>query len=306
MYKKERNIWMKKKIFLFSSLVLASSTLGLSVSADETAPSTAPVGDTTLPVPSSDTGTITPAPVDGGTTTPVETPVDDGTTAPVVETPPVNETPPSTQQPGGETTPLPSDSLPGSDESSEETSAETEPGSSGVEVANTPPNGGSDQPAKQNDRNPALPKDNVKPTVTTANGEKATLDTDKSKPTNNPNVTAEQALEVGASQVGTTSEVTGQVVSDVTSNSPLTLSNGVTITSIDNGIATLVDGSKAALTSLGATRNSDGTYSAQTASGEKVTLPETGDSLFVSALVSLIGLGFVGGGIAVKNKFLYF
>lgn len=79
---------MKKKIFLFSAFILSTATVGYTVHANETGivadvPSStvntgAPVGDTTLPQPTTGTGTIdngTSQPSTGGTT-------DDGATQP--------------------------------------------------------------------------------------------------------------------------------------------------------------------------------------------------------------------------------
>lgn len=130
--------------------------------------------------------------------------------------------------------------------------------------------------------------------VPTTTGETTIVTTDKSQPTNNPNVSAQTAYNAGASQVGTTSTVTGQVVRDVTINNPVTLSSGVTITDIQAGVATLSDGSSANLTDLGATENEDKTFTVTTINGEQVTLPETGEStvgVIVGLLLILAGLG---------------
>lgn len=130
--------------------------------------------------------------------------------------------------------------------------------------------------------------------VPTTTGETATVNTDKSQPTNNPNVSAQTAYDAGASQVGTTSQVTGQVVRDVTTANPVTLASGVTITDIQAGVATLSDGSNANLTDLGVTENADKTFTATTIDGEQVTLPETGEStvgVVVGLLIILAGLG---------------
>lgn len=130
--------------------------------------------------------------------------------------------------------------------------------------------------------------------VPTTTGETATVNTDKSQPTNNPNVSAQTAYDAGASQVGTTSQVTGQIVRDVTTANPVTLASGVTITDIQAGVATLSDGSNANLTDLGVTENEDKTFSATTIDGEQVTLPETGEStvgVVVGLLIILAGLG---------------
>lgn len=130
--------------------------------------------------------------------------------------------------------------------------------------------------------------------VPTTTGETATVNTDKSQATNNPNVSAQTAYDAGASQVGTTSQVTGQIVRDVTTANPVTLASGVTITDIQAGVATLSDGSNANLTDLGVTENADKTFTATTIDGEQVTLPETGESaigVIVGLLIILAGLG---------------
>ena len=130
--------------------------------------------------------------------------------------------------------------------------------------------------------------------VPTTTGETATVNTDKSQPTNNLNVSAQTAYDAGASQVGTTSQVTGQIVRDVTTANPVTLASGVTITDIQAGVATLSDGSSANLTDLGVTENEDKTFTATTIDGEQVTLPETGEStvgVVVGLLIILAGLG---------------
>ena len=130
--------------------------------------------------------------------------------------------------------------------------------------------------------------------VPTATGETSTVNTDKSQPTNNPNVSAQTAYDAGASQVGTTSQVTGQVVRDVTAANPVTLASGMIITDIQAGVATLFDGSSANLTDLGVTENEDKTFTATTIDGERVTLPETGEStvgVVVGLLIILAGLG---------------
>lgn len=130
--------------------------------------------------------------------------------------------------------------------------------------------------------------------VPTTTGETAIVNTDKSQATNNPNVSAQTAYDAGASQVGTTSQVTGQIVRDVTTANPVTLISGVTITDIQAGVATLSDGSNANLTDLGVTENADKTFTATTIDGEQVTLPETGESaigVIVGLLIILAGIG---------------
>lgn len=136
--------------------------------------------------------------------------------------------------------------------------------------------------------------------VPTTTGETATVNTDKSQPTKNPNVSSQTAYDAGVSQVGTMSQVTGQIVRDVTTANPVTLISGVTITDIQSGIATLSDGSSASLTDLGVTENEDKTFSATTIDGEQVTLPETGEST-VGVIVGLLII-LAGFGLGFKDK----
>lgn len=107
-------------------------------------------------------------------------------------------------------------------------------------------------------------------------------------PTNNPNISAETAQEAGASQVGTTSTVTGQVVRDVTTASPVTLSNGTAITDIRDGLVTLLSGQKVTPETVGLTQNSDGTYMAKTIQGDMITLPHTGEK--ANPILAVLGI----------------
>lgn len=129
-------------------------------------------------------------------------------------------------------------------------------------------------------------------TVPTTDGGTATVTPDTSVPTNNPNISAETAAQAGASQVGTTSQVTGQVVRDVTTTSPVTTNTGVTIVSTQNGAVVLSDGTITSPESVGAKTNSDGTISVTTASGESTTLPMTGEANI--SLLSALGTGLLG------------
>lgn len=133
--------------------------------------------------------------------------------------------------------------------------------------------------------------------VPTTDGGTSTVTPDTSVPTNNPNISADAAHNAGASQVGTTSTVTGQVVRDVTTTNPVQLANGATITDIRDGLVTLSTGAKVAPESVGVTQNSDGTYTAKTIQGDMVTLPHTGEknTAGLSAIgffsMSLLGVG---------------
>uniref|UniRef100_UPI003F68F852 LPXTG cell wall anchor domain-containing protein n=1 Tax=Streptococcus pluranimalium TaxID=82348 RepID=UPI003F68F852 len=250
---------MKKKIFLFSSLVLASSTFGLSVSADETTPTTTPVGDTTLPVPSTDTGTINPAPVDGGATTPVETPpVDDGTTAPIVETPPVDD---------GGTLPI---------------NGGTETPTTPVE---TPPvDGGTTTPTDEG---------------TSSEGQEGNVDVNKDEDEPNKESEApSNGSWSGKTQTvwseGTVSPSTGQVVSSVTPEQPIITDKGYEIVSTNQGRVVIAEPNgttrEVEPEEVGAKRNEDGTISVKDSNGEMKTLPETGaeTSIFMTVFGSLL------------------
>lgn len=138
-------------------------------------------------------------------------------------------------------------------------------------------------------------------TVPTTDGGQTTLTPDKTQATDNPKISAQTAKEAGVSQVGTTSQVTGQVVRDVTTDNPVTLASGQQLFDIQSGIATLSDGSKVNLVELGATENEDGTFSVTTNDGEKVTLPETGQKEGISAFVGVLIL-ILGVGLGFKDK----
>ena len=138
--------------------------------------------------------------------------------------------------------------------------------------------------------------------VPTTDGGSVSVTPDTSVPTNNPNISAETAANAGASQVGTTSQVTGQVVQDVTSEAPVYTNTGATIVSTQNGSVVLADGTITSPEAIGATTNSDGTISVTTATGESTTLPMTGDTN--TTLLSLLGsaLAAIGGFFFKKRQ----
>lgn len=135
-------------------------------------------------------------------------------------------------------------------------------------------------------------------TVPTTDGGTATVVPDTSVPTNNPNISAETAAQAGASQVGTTSQVTGQIVQDVTSDAPVYTNTGATIVSTQNGSVVLADGTITSPETIGAKTNSDGTISVTTASGELTTLPMTGEA-------STMGLSLLGSALAAIGAFFF-
>lgn len=214
------------------------------------------------------------------TTSPVDTITVPSETKPVVPTQPSTDT--STSQDGSSETPVtPDNPIDGSTSTSQDTKTltPTDP-SKDDDKSSDNTKTGQEEPAQPTETPQEDPKgDDDLPTpveVPTVDGE-TTVIPDTSVPTNNPNITADTAQKAGASQVGTTSTVTGQIVRDVTPNQPVTLSTGATITDIRDGLVTLSTGAKVAPESVGVTQNSDGTYTAKTIQGDMVTLPHTGE-----------------------------
>ncbi|SEP71327.1 hypothetical protein SAMN05216416_0706 [Streptococcus equinus] len=179
------------------------------------------------------------------------------------------------------------------DKVGETTNTETQSGSSEDNKTDVVQEGDKTTEIKQNEDGTV--------TVPTIDGGQSTLTPDKTQATDDPNISAQTAKEAGASQVGTTSQVTGQVVRDVTTDNPVTLTSGQQLLDIQSGVATLSDGSKVNLVELGATENEDGTFSVTTNDGEKVTLPETGQKEGISAFVGVLILIF-GIGLGFKDK----
>ena len=143
-------------------------------------------------------------------------------------------------------------------------------------------------------------------TVPTVNGGTTTLTPNPSVPTNNPAVSAQTAVNAGASQVGTTSTVTGQVVSNVTPSAPVYTNTGYQIVSTQNGQVVLAysDGSTATVSPevVGGTVNADKTITVTDQSGEKKTLPHTGEK--ENVLMTLTGFLMLVGAFLFKKKSL--
>ena len=262
-----------KAVALFSTAILATASTG--VYADElisdgtTSPSTEQV------TPSTDTSSEIVIPDDGSTTPSTDT---GSTTEPTI---PVDPTTPST----GDNTGDNSSTNPGTseDESSDPGSETTEP-----EIPTETEKPSTEEPSEVE--------------VPTTDGGKATVVPDTSIPTNNPNISAETAQNAGASQVGTTSTVTGQVVRDVTRSNPVTLYNGASLVDIRDGFVTLSSGEKVTPESVGVTANADGTYTAKTIQGDMVTLPHTGEKN--TTLLSVLGafiLSVLGFSLTKRN-----
>jgi hypothetical protein len=127
--------------------------------------------------------------------------------------------------------------------------------------------------------------------VPTIDGGTTTLIPDVKVPTNNPGVSAQTAVEAGASQVGTTSQVTGQVVQEVTPSAPVQTETGASIVSTQNGNVVLSDGSVVAPEAVGGTVNEDKTISVTDKDGKLKTLPNTG--LKESVLLTFAGFGLL-------------
>ena len=264
---------MTKKQIIAS---LAVSTLVLSTAGTAFADEVTPIDPTT-----SSTEVVTPDPStqtepSSGSSTDTS---DTGTsTEPTV---PVDPTTPSTGDNTGEDNPT----VPGT---SEEGPSTTEPTETEKPATPSQPEEPTTDPTDQ----PGTVD------VPTTDGGTATVTPDTSVPTNNPNISAETAAQAGASQVGTTSQVTGQIVQDVTADSPVYTNTGATIVSTQNGSVVLADGTITTPEAIGATTNSDRTILVTTATGESATLPMTGDtstvglSLLGSVLAGLAGLFF--------------
>ena len=146
--------------------------------------------------------------------------------------------------------------------------------------------------------------DNKTVTVPTVDGGKTTLTPSVDVPTNKPNVSAQTAVDAGASQVGTTSQVTGQIVQNVTPAAPVYTNTGYQIVSTVNSqvVVAYADGSRATVSpeEVGGTVNADKTISVQTASGEMKTLPSTGEES--GLLASLSGFILLIGAWLLRKK----
>lgn len=294
-----------KMMTLYSVAVLASAS-SLTAFADENVPATdtpavavestianstaTPSDDTTTPtVPTDPAETPTvPSDTTGGA---VVTPTDPNATVP---------TEPSTTEPADTTTVTqPSDT--------------TVPPTDGT--ANTP----TEPSTTTEPSEPAQPTEptttNTTPsdgdgtgivTVPTVNGGTTTLTPNPAVPTNNPNVSAQTAVNAGASQVGTTSTVTGQVVSNVSPSAPVYTNTGYQIVSTQNGQVVLAysDGSTATVSPevVGGTVNADKTITVTDQSGEKKTLPHTGEK--ENVLMILTGFLMLVGAFLFKKKSL--
>lgn len=289
-----------KKSSIIALVTLSSLVLGQVTSfADE---STSPVDPTagvtvTSSTPSVRQDTSTEAVTNYDNTQNTSTiasisPVDNTTTPGIAPTVPVNTTQPSSEETPGTT--LPSTT----DPKSEDTVLPTAPSSTGNPSENT-------EQASPEDKF-QTPADQPSQTDPTVNGQTTTVTPNVNVPTNNANVSAQVAYEAGTSQVGTTSQVTGQVVQNVTSTSPVYTNTGYTIvsTSARQVVVANADGSTATVApeTVGATVNSDNTISITTNTGELKTLPHTGEKEATLMSASGVGLLALIGAYLFKKK----
>ncbi|HEL0020204.1 TPA: LPXTG cell wall anchor domain-containing protein [Streptococcus equi subsp. zooepidemicus] len=261
------NKWTKL-ITLSSLVAIIASASPLNVFADEnTVRVETPIIAPSEPVPDTDV----PVPIQPTTSEPTVTPTvpSDGTNAPEV-TPTPELTAPTT----GETT----------KPSEDETTKPTE-----LSISE-------DDKKDASTTKPVIDLETGTATVPTIDGGTTTLKPDVTTPTNNPNVSAQTAIDAGASQVGTTSKVTGQVVANVTPNTPLYTNTGYQIVSTINSQVVIAnaDGSTSTVSpeEIGAKVNPDMTILVKTSSGEMTTLPSTGEKglLTMSAGLGLLAL----------------
>ncbi|WP_421038717.1 LPXTG cell wall anchor domain-containing protein [Streptococcus hyointestinalis] len=256
-----------KLVTLLSSALLASSAAGVFaddlVSDGTSLPSTEQTQPSTSPSTSTSEGTSLPSDSSGNPTVPST-----GT-----------EVTPSSGSEGTADIPrTPTESKSSSSSSTSEENSETP----------TQPNL-DDQNKDNAGEQPAPNTGNT--TVPTTDGGSAQVTPDKTVPTNNPSISADTATKAGASQVGTTSTVTGQVVQNVTAQAPVVTNTGATIVSTKDGQLVLSDGSTVTPETVGATTNSDKTITVTKADGTKATLPETGDK--TRSLLSILGAGML-------------
>ena len=277
---------MKKwtKLITLSSVAVLASASPLTAFADENAPVTSdvPAVVTTPEVPTDTSSapsddTVVPTVPETPTETP-STPEDNT----VVPTDP-NVTVPSTSEPA-ETTP---------------STEVTQPSDTTV----TPTDGTTEPTTPTEPTEPSSDGDGTV-TVPTVNGGTTTLTPNPSVPTNNPAVSAQTAVNAGASQVGTTSTVTGQVVSNVAPSAPVYTNTGYQIVTTQDSqvIVAYSDGSTSTLApeAVGGTVNADKTISITDQTGEMKTLPHTGEK--EEALMTLAGTSILAGLMAYFFK----
>ena len=300
---------MKKwaKIITLSSIVVLASASAQIAYADtntsqnenaittvspNTGTTTAPSNATTVPAVAPNAGTTTIPSSD--TTVPAVAPNTGTTTIPSSDTtvPAVSPNTGTTTAPSSDTT-VPS--VPTSPSEQPSVVAPTDPGTTVATGSSSETSSSSNSSATTPTSEDKNKKDNAtsdnKVSVSTIDGGTTTLIPDVKVPTNNPGVSAQTAVEAGASQVGTTSQVTGQVVQEVSPSAPVQTETGASIVSTQNGNVVLSDGSVIAPEEVGGTVNEDKTISVKDKDGKLKTLPNTG--LKESILLTFAGFGLL-------------
>lgn len=264
----------------FADTTSPASTDVPAVVAPNSEPSTVPSSDTEVPAvvaPNSESTTVPSSDTDvpAVSTTPSETTSEQETPSPIAPSDPSSNVP-TTSSDSNEVKP------------SLANSATTNP----VTDATT---NSSDKDKVDTQTTPSEKKEDTdkdkKVEVPTIDGGTASLKPDVTVPTNNPNVSAQTAVDAGASQVGTTSQITGQVVEEVTPQAPVQTNTGASIISTKDGNVVLSDGSVVAPEEVGGTVNEDKTISVTDKEGKLKTLPNTG--LKESILLTFAGFGLL-------------
>ena len=272
-----------KLITLSSSVVLLASVSPQLTFADTTVPASTDVSAVVAPnsetstVPSSDTD------VPAVSTTPSESTSEQETPSPITPSDPSSNVP-STSSDSNEVKP----SLENGATTNPLTNATTN--SSDKDKVGTQTTTSEKKEDTDKDKKEDTDKDK-KVEVPTIDGGTTSLTPDVTVPTNNPNVSAQTAADAGASQVGTTSQVTGQVVQEVSPSAPVQTETGASIVSTQNGNVVLSDGSVVAPEAVGGTVNEDKTISVTDKDGKLKTLPNTG--LKESILLTFAGFGLL-------------
>ena len=273
------------KLITLSSVVLLASVSPQLTFADTTVPASTDVPAVVAPnsetstVPSSDTD------VPAVSTTPSESTSEQETPSPIAPSDPSSNVP-STSSDSNEVKP----SLENGATTNPLTNATTNSSDKDKVGTQTTTSEKKEDTDKDKDKKEDTDKDK-KVEVPTIDGGTTSLTPDVTVPTNNPNVSAQTAADAGASQVGTTSQVTGQVVQEVSPSAPVQTETGASIVSTQNGNVVLSDGSVVAPEAVGGTVNEDKTISVTDKDGKLKTLPNTG--LKESILLTFAGFGLL-------------
>lgn len=283
------------KLITLSSVVLLASVSPQLTFADTTSPASTDVPAVVAPnsepstVPSSDTEVpAVVAPNSESTTVPSS-----DTDVPAVSTTP-SETTSEQETPSPITPSDPSSNVPSTSSDSNEVKPSLENGATTNPLTNATTNSSDKDKVGTQTTTPEKKEDtdkDKKVVVPTIDGGTTSLTPDVTVPTNNPNVSAQTAADAGASQVGTTSQITGQVVEEVTPQAPVQTNTGDSIVSTKDGNVVLSDGSVVAPEAVGGTVNEDKTISVTDKDGKLKTLPNTG--LKESILLTFAGFGLL-------------